>query len=162
MPVGWDEAFRLIAEKLRAPDPNEAVFYTSGRTSNEAAFVYQLFVRGSAPTTCPTAPTCATSPAARRWRDLGIGKGTVSLDDHYKADLIIVVGQNPGTNHPRMLTALEKAKSDGATIVAVNPLPEAGLLRYKNPQKAGASAAAQAGRPVPADPARRRPGAVRA
>ena len=93
---------------------------------------------GSAPTTCPTAPTCATSRAAPRSDEtIGIGKGTVTLEDiSDHAELIVVVGQNPGTNHPRMLSALEEAKRRGARIVAINPLPEAGLLRFKNPQKA--------------------------
>ncbi len=117
----------------------------------------------SAPTTCRTAPTCATSRADRLCGEtLGVGKGTVSLDDIYEADLVLVVGQNPGTNHPRMLTALEETKHNGGQVVAVNPLPEAGLMRFKNPQKPRGVVGPGYGdrRPVPPDPPRRRPRAV--
>ncbi len=139
MPVTWDDAFAIIARELRALDsPDEALFYTSGRTSNEAAFLYQLLVRRLGTNNLPDCSNmCHESSGSALTQTLGIGKGTVSLDDLYKADLIFVVGQNPGTNHPRMLSALEKAKGNGARIVAVNPLPEAGLLRFKNPQRAG-------------------------
>jgi molybdopterin-dependent oxidoreductase alpha subunit len=134
-PVGWDEAFRITADALRACDPDEAVFYTSGRTSNEAAFLYQLLVRRYGTNNLPDCSNmCHESSGSALTESLGVGKGSVSLEDLYRADLIIVVGQNPGTNHPRMLTALEKAKRAGAAIVAVNPLPEAGLIRFKNPQ----------------------------
>jgi molybdopterin-dependent oxidoreductase alpha subunit len=136
-PVSWDEAFRITAEELRAGGPDEAVFYTSGRTSNEAAFLYQLLVRRHGTNNLPDCSNmCHESSGSALTETLGIGKGSVSLEDLYRADLILVVGQNPGTNHPRMLTALEKAKKAGASIVAVNPLPEAGLIRFKNPQKA--------------------------
>lgn len=136
-PIGWAEAFGIIADELRALDsPDEAVFYTSGRTSNEAAFAYQLLVRRFGTNNLPDCSNmCHESSGAALTETVGIGKGTVSLDDLHRADLIFVVGQNPGTNHPRMLTALEKAKRGGARIIAVNPLPEAGLLRFKNPQK---------------------------
>ena len=135
--IGWDEAFRLVADELAAGTPDEAVFYTSGRTSNEAAFVYQLLVRRLGTNNLPDCSNmCHESSGSALGETLGVGKGSVSLSDLYKADLILVVGQNPGTNHPRMLTALEKAKKAGASIVAVNPLPEAGLIRFKNPQKA--------------------------
>ena len=134
-PVSWDDAFRLVAEELKAGTPDEAVFYTSGRTSNEAAFVYQLLVRRLGTNNLPDCSNmCHESSGSALVETLGVGKGSVSLSDLYKADLILVVGQNPGTNHPRMLTALEKAKKAGAAIVAVNPLPEAGLIRFKNPQ----------------------------
>jgi molybdopterin-dependent oxidoreductase alpha subunit len=134
-PVGWDEAFRITADALRACTPDEAVFYTSGRTSNEAAFLYQLLVRRYGTNNLPDCSNmCHESSGSALTETLGIGKGSVSLDDLAKADLIIVAGQNPGTNHPRMLTSLEKAKRGGASIVAVNPLPEAGLIRFKNPQ----------------------------
>jgi molybdopterin-dependent oxidoreductase alpha subunit len=134
-PVGWDEAFRITADALRACDPDQAVFYTSGRTSNEAAFLYQLLVRRYGTNNLPDCSNmCHESSGSALTETLGVGKGSVSLDDVHRADLIIVVGQNPGTNHPRMLTALEKAKRAGAAIVAVNPLPEAGLMRFKNPQ----------------------------
>ncbi|WP_084259108.1 FdhF/YdeP family oxidoreductase [Microtetraspora malaysiensis] len=137
-PVGWDEAFAVIARELRAlASPDEALFYTSGRTSNEAAFVYQLLVRRFGTNNLPDCSNmCHESSGSALNETLGIGKGTVSLADLHRADLVFVVGQNPGTNHPRMLSALEKAKRNGARIIAVNPLPEAGLLRFKNPQRA--------------------------
>jgi molybdopterin-dependent oxidoreductase alpha subunit len=137
VPVSWDEAFSIIAKELRQLDsPDEALFYTSGRTSNEAAFLYQLLVRRFGTNNLPDCSNmCHESSGSALTETLGIGKGTVSLEDLYKSDLIFVVGQNPGTNHPRMLSALEKAKKNGARIVAVNPLPEAGLMRFKNPQR---------------------------
>jgi len=138
-PIGWDDAFRLIAGKLRAlDDPNRALFYTSGRASNEAAFAYQLLARRLGTNNLPDCSNmCHESSGAALGQTIGIGKGTVTLEDiSDHAELIVVVGQNPGTNHPRMLSALEEAKHRGAKIVAVNPLPEAGLLRFKNPQKA--------------------------
>ncbi|TDC15409.1 FdhF/YdeP family oxidoreductase [Actinomadura bangladeshensis] len=136
-PIGWDEAFGLLASELNALDsPDEAVFYTSGRTSNEAAFAYQLFVRAFGTNNMPDCSNmCHESSGSALSETIGIGKGSVLLEDLYQADLIFVVGQNPGTNHPRMLSALEKAKKEGARIVAVNPLPEAGLMRFKNPQR---------------------------
>jgi len=136
-PVSWDQAFGIIANKLRSlPDPNQAAFYTSGRTSNEAAFLYQLFIRAYGTNNLPDCSNmCHESSGWAMGQTIGVGKATVSYDDFAKADLIIVMGQNPGTNHPRMLTALEEAKEAGCKIVAVNPLPEAGLMRYKNPQK---------------------------
>lgn len=134
--ASWDEALDAIADELRhLDDPNEAIFYTSGRTSNEAAFLYQLLVRGLGTANLPDCSNmCHESSGVALSQTLGIGKGTVSIEDIHTASLIIVAGQNPGTNHPRMLSALEKAKARGATIVAVNPLPEAGLIRFKNPQ----------------------------
>ncbi|AUY49850.1 FdhF/YdeP family oxidoreductase [Streptomyces sp. CB01881] len=137
-PIGWDEAFALIAEELRALDtPDGAAFYTSGRTSNEAAFAYQLFARRLGTNNLPDCSNmCHESSGSALTETLGVGKGSVSLKDLYQADLIIVAGQNPGTNHPRMLSALERAKRAGATVVSVNPLPEAGLERFKNPQNA--------------------------
>ena len=135
-PIGWDAALDLVAEELHALDsPDEAVFYTSGRTSNEAAFLYQLLVRSFGTNNLPDCSNmCHESSGSALTETIGIGKGSVTLDDLHAADLIFVVGQNPGTNHPRMLSALEEAKRNGAKIVAVNPLPEAGLLRFKNPQ----------------------------
>ncbi|MGF7234227.1 MAG: FdhF/YdeP family oxidoreductase [Frankia sp.] len=139
VPVSWDDAFGLMAARLGAlGSPDEAVFYTSGRTSNEAAFVYQLFVRAFGTNNLPDCSNmCHESSGEALTETIGIGKGSVTLDDLEDADLILVVGQNPGTNHPRMLTTLETAKRRGASIVAVNPLPEAGLLRFKNPQRPG-------------------------
>src|SRR5262249_4505492 len=131
-------AFAMVAEQLRAIDPDEALFYTSGRTSNEAAFCYQLFARAYGTNNLPDCSNmCHESSGVALSETIGIGKGSVTLEDIHAARLIVVVGQTPGTNHPRMLTALEKAKRAGATIVAVNPLPEAGLIRFKNPQKVG-------------------------
>ncbi|MFE7114875.1 FdhF/YdeP family oxidoreductase [Streptomyces sp. NPDC057654] len=137
-PVPWERAFDIIAEELTALDsPDEAVFYTSGRTSNEAAFLYQLFAREFGTNNLPDCSNmCHESSGSALTETIGVGKGSVLLEDLYKADLIIVAGQNPGTNHPRMLSALEKAKQGGAKIISVNPLPEAGLERFKNPQKA--------------------------
>ncbi|MFI2028462.1 FdhF/YdeP family oxidoreductase [Streptomyces buecherae] len=137
-PITWERAFSLVADELRALDsPDEAVFYTSGRTSNEAAFLYQLFAREFGTNNLPDCSNmCHESSGSALTETLGVGKGSVLLDDLYQADLIIVAGQNPGTNHPRMLSALEKAKANGARVITVNPLPEAGLERFKNPQTA--------------------------
>ncbi|MFE5334539.1 FdhF/YdeP family oxidoreductase [Isoptericola sp. NPDC056573] len=136
VPVTWDEAFAILADRLNAlGSPDEASFYTSGRTSNEAAFVYQLFVRAFGTNNLPDCSNmCHESTGAALGETIGVGKATITYDDFALADLIVIMGQNPGTNHPRMLTALEEAKENGASIVAVNPLPEAGLKRYKNPQ----------------------------
>jgi molybdopterin-dependent oxidoreductase alpha subunit len=137
-PIGWDDAFTLVAERLNAlASPDEAVFYTSGRTSNEAAFLYQLFVRQFGTNNLPDCSNmCHESSGVALGETIGIGKGTVTLADFALADLVLVVGQNPGTNHPRMLAALEGTKRAGGRIVAVNPLPEAGLGRFRNPQRA--------------------------
>ncbi|WP_326764997.1 FdhF/YdeP family oxidoreductase [Streptomyces sp. NBC_01591] len=134
--VTWERAFAVIAEELGAlASPDEALFYTSGRTSNEAAFLLQLFAREFGTNNLPDCSNmCHESSGSALTETIGIGKGSVSLEDLHRADLIIVAGQNPGTNHPRMLSALEKAKSAGAKIISVNPLPEAGLERFKNPQ----------------------------
>ncbi|WP_086695979.1 FdhF/YdeP family oxidoreductase [Streptomyces recifensis] len=135
-PVSWERAFDIVAEEIAAlGSPDEAVFYTSGRTSNEAAFLYQLFARELGTNNLPDCSNmCHESSGSALSETIGIGKGSVLLEDLYRADLIIVAGQNPGTNHPRMLSALERAKTAGARIISVNPLPEAGLERFKNPQ----------------------------
>ncbi|WP_309620842.1 FdhF/YdeP family oxidoreductase [Salinibacterium sp.] len=137
VPVSWNTAFSIIADKLTSlSSPNEATFYTSGRTANETAFVYQLFVRAFGTNNLPDCSNmCHESTSLALNEVIGVGKSTIAYEDFGKSDLIIVMGQNPGTNHPRMLTALEEAKRNGATIIGVNPLPEAGLIRYKNPQK---------------------------
>ncbi|MFY7954021.1 MAG: molybdopterin-dependent oxidoreductase, partial [Armatimonadaceae bacterium] len=129
-PIHWDEAFKLIADELNGlSSPHEALFYTSGRTSNEAAFLYQLFARQFGTNNLPDcSDMCHESSSVALPETVGIGKGTVLLDDFEKTQLILLLGQNPGTNHPRMLTALQKAKRAGARIIAVNPLKEAGLL----------------------------------
>jgi formate dehydrogenase major subunit len=136
-PISWDRAFTVIADRLNSLDsPDRAAFYTSGRTANETAFAYQLFARAFGTNNLPDCSNmCHESTGTALSETIGIGKSTIAYDDFGKAELIIVMGQNPGTNHPRMLTALEEAKRNGATIVAVNPLPEAGLIRYKNPQR---------------------------
>jgi molybdopterin-dependent oxidoreductase alpha subunit len=135
-PVTWKAAFEKIGMELnRLNSPDEAVFYTSGRTSNEAAFLYQLFVREYGTNNLPDCSNmCHESSGTALGESLGIGKGSVTLNDFYTAEVIIILGQNPGTNHPRMLTALQKAKANGATIIAINPLPETGLMGFNNPQ----------------------------
>jgi molybdopterin-dependent oxidoreductase alpha subunit len=134
--IPWDAAFKKIGDALNAlSSPDEAIFYTSGRTSNEAAFLYQLFVREFGTNNLPDCSNmCHESSGVALGESLGIGKGSVKLDDLYQAEVIIILGQNPGTNHPRMLTALEKAKAAGATIISINPLPETGLMNFRNPQ----------------------------
>ena len=136
-PISWSAAFELIAAELRAlPSPDAAAFYTSGRTSNEAAFLYQLLARRFGTNNLPDCSNmCHEASGMALTETIGIGKGSVHITDFVAADLIVVVGQNPGTNHPRMLTTLEAAKRAGTTIVAINPLPEAGLQRFKNPQR---------------------------
>ncbi|PWW19793.1 MULTISPECIES: FdhF/YdeP family oxidoreductase [unclassified Chryseobacterium] len=136
-PISWDNAFTKISEKLNALNsPNEAIFYTSGRTSNEATWVYQLFAREFGTNNFPDCSNmCHETSGYALSRSIGIGKGTVKLEDFYDTDLIIIIGQNPGTNSPRMLSALTKGKKNGAKIMAVNPLPEAGLKGFRNPQE---------------------------
>ncbi|MFJ9314751.1 FdhF/YdeP family oxidoreductase [Pimelobacter simplex] len=137
-PIGWDEALGIVADELTAlGSPDEAMFYTSGRLNNEAAFLLQLFARAYGTNNLPDCSNmCHESSGSGLGETLGIGKGSVSLDDIHESDLVFVVGQNPGTNHPRMLSALEETKRNGGKVIAVNPLPEAGLFRFKNPQKA--------------------------
>jgi molybdopterin-dependent oxidoreductase alpha subunit len=134
--ISWEDAFKKMANKLNSlTSPDEAAFYTSGRTSNEASFMYQLFVREFGTNNMPDCSNmCHESSGTALSEVIGIGKGTVTLNDFYKTDVIIIMGQNPGTNHPRMLTALEKAKNNGAKIIAINPLHEAGLTAFKDPQ----------------------------
>ena len=134
--VSWNDAFQLIANQLNALEsPNEAIFYTSGRTSNEAAFLYQLFVRMFGTNNLPDCSNmCHESTSFALGASIGLGKASVKYDDYEKADVIMIMGQNPGTNAPRMLTPLEQAKRNGAKIIAVNPLHEAGLLAFKYPQ----------------------------
>jgi molybdopterin-dependent oxidoreductase alpha subunit len=135
-PIAWDAAFELIANALNAlPDPNQAIFYTSGRTSNEAAFLYQLFVREYGTNNFPDCSNMCHEPSGVGMREqIGVGKGTVTLDDFEKADAIFIFGQNPGTNHPRMLGELRAANKRGAKIVSFNPLKERGLERFADPQ----------------------------
>ncbi|MBF4768784.1 FdhF/YdeP family oxidoreductase [Nocardioides agariphilus] len=135
-PISWDEAFALIAKHLNGLDsPDQAVFYTSGKVSNEAAFVYQLFVRAYGTNNLPDCSNmCHESTSVGLAEVIGIGKASVTFEDVDHAKLLVIAGQNPGTNHPRMLSALEEAKRNGAKIIAINPLKEAGLVRFKNPQ----------------------------
>jgi molybdopterin-dependent oxidoreductase alpha subunit len=137
-PISWDDAFSLIARELNAlPAADAATFYTSGRTSNEAAFLYQLFVRLFGTNNLPDCSNmCHESSGTAMTESIGVGKGTVTIDDFEKADSIWIIGQNPGTNHPRMLSSLLKAKRNGCLIVGVNPLREVGLERFAQPQEA--------------------------
>lgn len=137
VPIDWEEAFEEIGKHLKKlPHPDKAVFYTSGRTSNEAAFLYQLFVRKFGTNNLPDCSNmCHESSGVGLNETLGIGKGSIQLQDFEHAEIILIFGQNPGTNHPRMLSSLEKAKRKGAKIIIVNPLKEVALLRFKNPQK---------------------------
>ena len=135
-PLGWEDAFELVAGELNSLNyPDQAIFYTSGRTSNEAAFLYQLFVRQFGTNNLPDCSNmCHESSGSALSETIGVGKGTVTLEDFDKAQAIFVIGQNPGTNHPRMLTALEHAKRNGCKLVHINPLPEVGMTRFKHPQ----------------------------
>ena len=135
-PIAWDDAFAIIARHLNAlPDPNEAIFYTSGRASNEAAFLYQLFVRQYGTNNFPDCSNMCHEPSGTAMREqIGVGKGTVELTDFEKADAMFIFGQNPGTNHPRMLGELRAAHKRGARIVSFNPLRERGLERFADPQ----------------------------
>ncbi len=133
--ISWENAFNVLAKNLNELNsPDEAIFYTSGRASNEAAYLYQLFIRQFGTNNLPDCSNmCHESSGTALTEAIGIGKGTVTLEDFNKCDLIIILGQNPGTNHPRMLTSLEQAKHNGAKILTLNPLPEAGLLSVVNP-----------------------------
>jgi len=135
-PVSWDDAFELLAAELNSLNyPDQAIFYTSGRTSNEAAFLYQLFVRQFGTNNLPDCSNmCHESSGSALSETIGVGKGTVTLEDFNKAEAIFVIGQNPGTNHPRMLSTLERAKRNGCKLVHINPLPEVGMTRFKHPQ----------------------------
>lgn len=138
-PISWEDAFQIVGQHLKQLDsPDEAIFYTSGRTSNEAAFLYQLFVREFGTNNMPDCSNmCHESSGKGLSATVGIGKGSVTLTDLYEAEVVIVMGQNPGTNHPRMLTALERCKENGGKIITINPLPEAGLINFVNPQRPG-------------------------
>ncbi|MGX5711477.1 FdhF/YdeP family oxidoreductase [Sphingopyxis terrae subsp. ummariensis] len=136
VPVSWDDAFALIGRHLRAlDDPDQAEFYTSGRTPNEAAFLYSIFVREFGTNNFPDCSNMCHEPTSRGLPPaIGVGKGTVILDDFDHAEAIFVIGQNPGTNAPRMMTCLVEARRRGVPIVAVNPMPERALIRFTEPQ----------------------------
>lgn len=149
-PIGWDEAFGLLGDRLSAlSDPNRAVFYTSGRTSNEAAFLYQLLVRKLGTNNLPDCSNmCHESSGVAMTEVIGTGKGTVTISDFEQTDCILVIGQNPGTNHPRMLTELQKASKRGAKIITINPLKERGLERFKHPQHPAEMLSLNGGTPI--------------
>ncbi|WP_298484764.1 FdhF/YdeP family oxidoreductase [uncultured Maribacter sp.] len=135
-PITWEESYALISEELKKLNsPDEAVFYTSGRSSNEAAFLYGMFARALGTNNMPDCSNmCHESSGVALGETLGMGKGSATLEDFYEAEVVMVVGQNPGTNHPRMLSALEKCKQNGGKVISINPLEEAGLVNFKNPQ----------------------------
>src|SRR5271154_4922211 len=134
-PITWSEAFAMIAEELNGLDsPDQASFYTSGKTTNEPAFLLQLFARQFGTNNLPDCSNmCHESSGVALVETLGVGKGAATLEDMESSELIFIFGNNPGTNHPRMLTSLQKAKDQGAKIIAVNPLPEVSLMRVTNP-----------------------------
>ncbi len=136
-PISWQGAYTLITDTLRQlPSPDEAIFYTSGRSSNEAAYLYGMFARAFGTNNMPDCSNmCHESSGVALSETLGIGKGSIKLEDLYEAEVVIVAGQNPGTNHPRMLSALEKCKRNGGKVISINPLEEAGLVNFRNPQK---------------------------
>ncbi|MBK1830054.1 FdhF/YdeP family oxidoreductase [Verrucomicrobiaceae bacterium R5-34] len=136
-PISWDDAFALIGKELnKLETPDDGIFYTSGRASNEAAFLYQAFIRHFGTNNLPDCSNmCHESSGTAMGQAVGVGKGTVTLDDLHEAETIICIGQNPGTNHPRMLASLEKCVENGGKIIAVNPLKEAGLMGFAHPQK---------------------------
>ena len=135
--ISWDAATALIAEALNDCDsPDEGIFYTSGRASNEAAFLYQLFVRQYGTNNLPDCSNmCHESSGTALNQTIGIGKGTVTLEEIETTDCLLVIGQNPGTNHPRMLTSMEQTVLNSGKIVSVNPLLETGLKAFSHPQK---------------------------
>lgn len=137
--ISWQDAFDLIASELKKlNNPDEAIFYTSGRSSNEAAFLYGMFARALGTNNLPDCSNmCHESSGVALGETLGIGKGSTTLEDLYEAEVILIAGQNPGTNHPRMLSALEKCKQNGGKVISINPLEESGLVNFKNPQHIG-------------------------
>ena len=136
-PISWEEAYTIVADELHGLNhPDEAIFYTSGRSSNEAAFLYGMFARAFGTNNMPDCSNmCHESSGMALSKTLGIGKGSVTVEDLHGADVVLVVGQNPGTNHPRMLSALEKCKKNGGHVISINPLAETAMAKFKNPQK---------------------------
>lgn len=134
-PVSWDEAYDLIAEQLKATDPDRAIFYTSGTAVNESAFIFGVLGRRHGSNNLPDcANLCHDSTGVALAKTVGVGKGSIVMQDMYNTDLIISVGQNPGTNHPRSLTAFKKQKENGGKFITINPMPETGLMKFKEPQ----------------------------
>ncbi|WP_080793413.1 FdhF/YdeP family oxidoreductase [Corynebacterium pacaense] len=134
-PVSWEKALELISGKLREIEPDEAVFYTSGRAPNEPAYMLQLLARRLGTNNLPDCGNmCHESTGTALTETLGLGKGSVVMEDFYNTDLLISVGQNPGTNHPRALTAFKELKDNGGRILVLNPLPETGLMKFREPQ----------------------------
>jgi len=134
-PITWPEAFKMIADELNSLDsPDQASFYTSGKTTNEPAFLLQLFARQFGTNNLPDCSNmCHESSGVAMVETLGVGKGAATVEDMESSELIFIFGNNPGTNHPRMLTSLQKAKDHGAKIIVVNPLPEVSMMRVINP-----------------------------
>lgn len=145
LPIAWDDAYQIIAEQLnKLASPDEALFYTSGRVTNEPAFLYQLFVRCYGTNNLPDCSNMCHEPTSvMLGKQLGVGKATVMLEDFEQAKLIIMFGQNPATNHPRMLEMLAHAHKQGCKIISVNPMREQGLSAFRNPQKPSHMAAGQ-------------------
>ena len=135
--ISWEDAFSLIADVVKETNnPNEAVLYTSGRASNEAAFLWGTLARQIGTNNLPDCSNmCHESSGVGLSGSIGIGKGTVRLECFDEADLVLVIGQNPGTNHPRMLSALANTKRNGGSVISINPLMETGLNRFKHPQE---------------------------
>ena len=136
VPIQWEEAFEIIANSINSEYPERVALYTSGRCSNEAAFLWGTLARQIGTNNLPDCSNmCHESSGVALSRSIGIGKGTVTLEDFDHADLVIVVGQNPGTNHPRMLSALSSCKRNGGSVLSINPLEEAAMKRFKHPQE---------------------------
>ncbi|MGP6173964.1 FdhF/YdeP family oxidoreductase [Corynebacterium sp. A21] len=134
-PISWEEAYRVIAAQLKQTEPAEAIWYTSGRASNEAAYMFGLLARRHGSNNLPDCGNmCHESTGTALSETVGLGKGSVTMNDFYITDLLISVGQNPGTNHPRALTAFTKCKANGGKILAINPIPETGLMAFAEPQ----------------------------
>ena len=133
-PVSWDEAYDLIAEQLKATDPNRAIFYTSGTAVNESAFIFGVLGRRHGSNNLPDcANLCHDSTGVALAKTVGVGKGSIVMQDIYNTEHIISVGQNPGINHPRSLTAFKKQKENGGRFIIINPIPETGCLLYTSP-----------------------------
>ena len=135
-PISWEKAFCAIKDQLKSlDDPNQAVFYTSGRASNEAAYAFQLLARRLGTNNLPDCGNlCHESTGVALSSTVGLGKGSITMNDLETTDLLISIGQNPGTNHPRSLTSFKKMKENGGKMVVLNPMPETGLMEFREPQ----------------------------